>query len=158
MSDELALSKYALEVLEKNTETLGRVKGAIDLLAKDIQALTREMQSSAAEEKGGHDRISARLEEINDIVKSLTKDLNSFDMAKIVEQISHSQKELETKFEPLAKAGLAKTLAIEKTLTDKKEERIENVKGKWALVVAVSTAIAGAIIAIVLYLIGVPTK
>lgn len=144
MNDKIDLSRYALEVFEKSSDSIGmlkdyqgKLKGSIEILSKDIEALIKAIDNESSCKR----ELRNQLETIDDILNEIKIRLDASPFSKIVEIQQQSDKHFDIMF----RNALEKLGVIQGAILETKKADIENRKEKWKYITALTLALFGII-------------
>ena len=83
MSSEVTLSRFNLEVIQNITEAVGKLKGVVELLSRDIQVLSSTITIHTQENSTGFKDLGKEVQETQELLGQLTAILENTDFAKI---------------------------------------------------------------------------
>lgn len=156
------MDDYLLETLIKNTDTVGKFKGHLEILGLHIQTLIKTIDSHIKSETDELKDIRKEAREISDKVKQMNTLLEASPIREMVDRQKNSyaffEKKTNDTFSKLDRisllisqvseslSGMSKCQEMAKEMSEwvknQKVSSVEDVKGKWAMRIIVISSIS----------------
>lgn len=127
--DEIKVSTKTLEILENSIKAVGALKGHIELLARDLQALDKTVAGHAEDEEKALAIISLSAQKLLDACREMGLKLEMSPFSKLLEAQQNSDKY----FASGMRDALVRIDKIQELLEKQSKVSEENVKGKWQI-------------------------